>query len=162
MADDQPAPGKRKEPKGAADLAQRMGGLLSGPPAPAAPASSGRARTASGTRTTSSRAASAAGRKPASNAGRGTKTVSTSAAAAPMPAEQTKPAAFYSARVSHATTPQQLAELEQIRLTENTARRAARRPAISITAMLRAAVAICLENDRLRAQMIKRAGEEWG
>lgn len=160
MGDDQPAPKARKEPKGAADLANRMGALVSPQPPAATPTAGRRARSGSSARTASSRSASAAGRKPAPNAGRGTKTVSTPAPAA-MPAEQARPAAFYSARVSHATTPEQLAELEQIRLTENTQRRAARRPAISITAMLRAAAAICLENDRLRAQMIKRAGEEW-
>jgi hypothetical protein len=154
------AKGTRKRgAAGAEQLAARLAGLAGAttPDTTAARAPrAARGQAPGGTAKTTAPART--GRPSSASTRRGTKAVTT---AAPMSAEQAKPTVFYSARVSHSTTPEQLGALERIRLEENTARRAARRPAISITALLRAATEICLENDRLRAQMIKRAGEEW-
>jgi hypothetical protein len=148
--------GRKRGTTGADQLAARLAGLAG----QAGQAKPDTTTTARATRTPAARTAPArTGRAATTTTGRGTKTVTT---ATPMAAEQAKPASSYGARISHATTPEQLAELEQIRLAENTARRAAKRPALSVTALLRAATQICLDNDRLRAQMIKRAGEEWG
>jgi hypothetical protein len=141
----------RKRGTGTDQLAARLAGL-GGQAKPDTAA-------ARATRPPAARTGPARTGRAATTTGRGTRTVTT---ATPMAAEQAKPASSYGARISHATTPEQLAELEQIRLAENTARRAAKRPALSVTALLRAATQICLDNDKLRAQMIKRAGEEWG
>lgn len=159
-----PKPARKRRTAASADeLAARLAGLADaaadsgaspGPPARQRTSRASRAQTQAQTQAQKT-AARPGGRTTA--AVKGTRSTNP----APMAAEQARPAAYYSARVSHATTPGQLAELEQIRVTENAARRAARRPALSVTALLRAAAAICLENDRLRAQMIKRAGEEW-
>jgi hypothetical protein len=74
-----------------------------------------------------------------------------------MPAEAPKPPAAYSARISHTTTPAQLEALEALR----TAEKATGDGAVSITALLRAATAMCLDDPRLRARWIKAARTEW-
>jgi len=74
-----------------------------------------------------------------------------------MPAEAHKPPAAYSARISHTTTPGQLEALEALR----TAEKATGDGAVSITALLRAATALCLDDPRLRARWIKAARTEW-
>jgi hypothetical protein len=74
-----------------------------------------------------------------------------------MPAEAPKPPAAYSARISHTTTPGQLEALEALR----TAEKASGGGAVSITALLRAATALCLDDPRLRARWIKAARGEW-
>src|SRR6266568_5394880 len=70
-----------------------------------------------------------------------------------MPAEAPRPPAAYSARISHTTTPAQLEALEALR----TAEKATGDGAVSITALLRAAAALCLDDPRLRARWIKAA-----
>jgi hypothetical protein len=74
-----------------------------------------------------------------------------------MPAETPKPPAAYSARISHTTTPAQLEALEALR----TAEKATGDGAVSITALLRAATALCLDDPKLRARWIKAARGEW-
>jgi hypothetical protein len=78
-------------------------------------------------------------------------------AAAPMPAEQPKPPAAYSARISHTTTAGQLQALETVRSQQ----KATGGGAVSVTALLRAATALCLDDERLRARWIKLARNEW-
>jgi len=74
-----------------------------------------------------------------------------------MPAE-TKPEPKFRARISHTTTPGQLEALEALR----TAEKAAGDGAVSITALLRAATALCLDDAKLRARWIKLArSDEW-
>lgn len=68
-----------------------------------------------------------------------------------------EPGAAYSARISHTTTPGQLEALEALR----TAEKATGGGAVSITALLRAATALCLDDPRLRARWIKAARTEW-
>jgi hypothetical protein len=75
-----------------------------------------------------------------------------------MPAE-TKAGPDYPARMSHATTYDQLDALEDL---SRTLRR--ERPdlgAVPVTALLRAAAAICLDDERLRARMIREARTTW-
>ena len=75
-----------------------------------------------------------------------------------MAAEQSQPKP-YPARVSHATTYEQLEDLE------NVGREARReRPelgAVPVTALLRAAAEICLDSDQLRKRMVRDARERW-
>jgi hypothetical protein len=138
MADNQPKTRAAKQPKGADALAQRMAGGLA---APAKSAAAPKPRTA---------ARPAAAERPA-------RKTSPSTSRAGMAAEQTKPPAFYSARISHTTTAEQLAELERVR---SDAKREGN-GAVSVTALLRAAVALCLDDQRLRARWIKAARNEW-
>lgn len=77
--------------------------------------------------------------------------------AAAMPAETPRPAKLYSARVSHTTTPDQLDALEEV----SRAARRATGQAVPLTAMLRAAAAICLDDARLRDRMQRLARTEW-
>ena len=74
-----------------------------------------------------------------------------------MPAETPKPPPSYSARISHTTTPAQLQALEAVR----SEAKAAGSGAVSVTALLRAAAALCLDDPRLRARWIKAARTEW-
>jgi hypothetical protein len=74
-----------------------------------------------------------------------------------MPAAQPKPKAVYSARISHTTTPDQLDALEEV----SRAERRATGQAVPLTALLRAAAAICLDDARLRARMARLARTEW-
>lgn len=75
-----------------------------------------------------------------------------------MAVEQPQPKP-YPARISHATTYEQLEELE------NVGREARReRPelgAVPVTALLRAAAEICLDNDQFRKRMVRDARERW-
>jgi hypothetical protein len=84
-------------------------------------------------------------------------TARTVRAAVPMPAETPRPPKLYSARVSHTTTPDQLELLEEI---SRDARRKTGQ-AVPITALLRAAVAICADDARLRERMARLARVEW-
>lgn len=78
--------------------------------------------------------------------------------AAAMPAEQPKPAAAFSARVSHTTTPQQLAALEAIR----TEAKAQGSGAVAVTALIRAACELCLTDPKLRKRWLTLAkSPEW-
>lgn len=77
--------------------------------------------------------------------------------AAAMPAETPKPGKLYSSRVSHTTTPDQLDALEEV---SRQAKRASGQ-AVPITALLRAAAAICLDDARLRERMTRLARLEW-
>jgi hypothetical protein len=99
----------------------------------------------------STRAATERRRKAPATTGR------TVRAAAPMAAETPKPTKLYSARVSHTTTPDQLDALEEV---SRQARRATGQ-AVPLTALLRAAVAICLDDARLRDRMARLARTEW-
>jgi hypothetical protein len=117
--------------RGAAALRESMSALGSGPAAAAPP------------QDRPARSATTRPRRPA--------------AAKPMPAEQPRPAAAYSARISHTTTPEQLQALEAVRSEQ----KAAGGGAVSVTALLRAAAALCLDDDRLRARWIKLARNEW-
>lgn len=150
--------GRKRGPAGADQLAARLAGLggqgTSGTTAARAP------RTARGQAPAAARTGPArpAGRKTTTDTGRGARPVT---ASAPMAAEQKKAPAFYSSRISHATTPEQLGALEQLRLEENTRRRIAGLPTISLTSLLRAATQICLDSDKLRAQMVKDAVNDW-
>jgi hypothetical protein len=74
-----------------------------------------------------------------------------------MPAETRAPKE-YTARVSHTTTLDQLDALEEV---SRAARRAKGR-AVPLTALLRAATAICLDDARLRDRMVRLADTEWG
>jgi hypothetical protein len=75
-----------------------------------------------------------------------------------MPAE-TKPAPDYPARMSHATTHEQLDGLED--LSRSLRRERPDLGAVPVTALLRAAAAICLDDERLRARMIREARTTW-
>jgi hypothetical protein len=110
-------------------LADRMAGLAAQP----APAPARERRTAQPRRTPAARGAAA------------------------MPAEQARPPAVYSARISHTTTPEQLQALESVRSEQ----KAQGGGAVAVTALIRAAVALCLEDQRLRARWIKAARNEW-
>ena len=77
--------------------------------------------------------------------------------AAAMPAEAPRPGPAYSCRISHTTTPDQLDALEEV----SRASRRATGQAIPITALLRAAAAICLDDARLRDRMARLARTEW-
>ncbi len=79
-------------------------------------------------------------------------------APAPSPAAAApRPPAAYSARISHTTTPAQLEALEELR----TAEKATGDGAVSVTALLRAATAICLSDAKLRARLVRSARGEW-
>lgn len=77
--------------------------------------------------------------------------------AAAMPAETPKPARLYSARISHTTSPDQLDALEEVSRAER--RRTGQ--AVPLTALLRAAAQICLDDARLRERMARIARTEW-
>jgi hypothetical protein len=77
--------------------------------------------------------------------------------AAAMPAETPRPGKAYSSRVSHTTTPDQLDALEEVSRAER--RRTGQ--AVPLTALLRAAAAICLDDARLRERMARIARTEW-
>jgi hypothetical protein len=77
--------------------------------------------------------------------------------AAPMPATQTRPQPVYSERISHTTTPDQLDALTEV---SRQARRATGQ-AVPLTALLRAAAQICLDDARLRERMARLARTEW-
>lgn len=77
--------------------------------------------------------------------------------AAAMPAETPKPAKLYSARVSHTTTPDQLEALEEVARESRRATGAA----VPLTALLRAAASICLDDARLRDRMARLARTDW-
>lgn len=70
-----------------------------------------------------------------------------------MPLEAPKPPGAYSARISHTTTPAQLEALEALRMAE----KASGKGAVSITALLRAMTAICLDDRELREQVVSAA-----
>lgn len=125
-----------------ASVADRMAGLAA-VPAPEPEVTAERSER-------STRAAAERGRKaPATTA----RTVR----AAAMPAETPKPTKLYSARVSHTTTPDQLDALEEV---SRQARRATGQ-AVPLTALLRAAAAICLDDARLRDRMARLARTDW-
>jgi hypothetical protein len=125
-----------------ASVADRMAGLAA-VPAPEPEVTAERSAR-------STRAAAERGRKaPATTA----RTVR----AAAMPAETPRPAKLYSARVSHTTTPDQLDALEEV----SRAARRATGQAVPLTALLRAAAAICLDDARLRDRMARLARTEW-
>lgn len=86
-------------------------------------------------------------------------TARTVRAAPPMPAEMPKPAKLYSARVSHTTTPDQLDALEEVARQARRADDAHR--AVPVTAMLRAAASICLDDARMRDRMVRLARTDW-
>jgi hypothetical protein len=64
-----------------------------------------------------------------------------------MPAEQGRPRAFYSARISHTTTPDQKRALDLARVEDG----------IEATARLRAMTQLWMEDERLRARVDKLA-----
>jgi hypothetical protein len=64
-----------------------------------------------------------------------------------MPAEQARPAALYSARISHTTTPEQKRALDMARVDDG----------IEATARLRAMTQLWIEDERLRARVDKLA-----
>jgi hypothetical protein len=142
---DQPAAAKRARGKTAtagAKLAEQMAGIVAHPAADPEVTAERSER--------STRAAAASRRKaPATTA----RTVR----AAPMPAETPRPAKLYSQRISHTTTPDQLDALEEV----SRAERRATGQAVPLTALLRAAAAICLDDARLRARMARLARTEW-
>jgi hypothetical protein len=141
---DQPKARATKTSKAADDLAARMAGTLAPPPADTKPAAR------------KSRAA-APPRQPQPGQAASSRPAAPPRRAAGMPAEQPRPASFYPARISHTTTPAQLQELEAIRSAE----KATGNGAVSVTALLRAAVDLCLQDQRLRARWVKLARTEW-
>jgi hypothetical protein len=74
-----------------------------------------------------------------------------------MPPETPRPGKLYSQRISHTTTPDQLDALEEV----SRAARRATGQAVPLTALLRAAAAICLDDARLRDRMARLARTEW-
>jgi hypothetical protein len=84
-------------------------------------------------------------------------TTSRTVRAAAMPAETPRPAKLYSARISHTTTPDQLDALEEV----SRAACRATSQAVPLTALLRAAASICLDDARLRDRMARLARTEW-
>jgi hypothetical protein len=139
------AENRRKGSRGAAagqDLAERMAGMVSAPAADdqaAAPARSSRASSAATARKRSA-----------------PKTTGATVRAAAPPAEVRAPQE-YKARVSHATTYDQLDALEEVAK----AYRRAHGIHVPITALLRAAAAICLDNAQLRERMARDAAVVW-
>ncbi len=75
-----------------------------------------------------------------------------------MPAE-TKAAPDYPARMSHSTTYEQLDALED--LSRSLRRERPDLGAVPVTALLRAAAAICLDDERLRVRMVRGARTTW-
>lgn len=73
-----------------------------------------------------------------------------------MPAGE-RPDTAWNARISHYTSPQQLAAMETLR----TEAKADGGHAVPVTALLRAATAICLADPLLRARMIELARGQW-
>jgi hypothetical protein len=135
-------PGKRRTAAAGQDLAERMAGMIAEPAANPEETAERSAR--------STRAAQESRRRaPATTA----RTVRARA----MPAEQPKAQPAYSARVSHTTTPDQLDALEEV---SRQARRATGQ-AVPLTALLRAAAQICLDDARLRDRMARLARVEW-
>jgi hypothetical protein len=88
---------------------------------------------------------------------RAPRTTARTVRAAAMPAEAPRPQPVYSARISHTTTPDQLDALEEV----SRAARRATGQAVPLTALLRAAAAICLDDARLRERMTRLARVEW-
>jgi hypothetical protein len=125
-----------------ASAVERMAGLAAAPPPDPEATAERSAR--------SRRAATERGR-------RAPATTARTVRAAAMPAEQPKPPAAYSVRISHTTTPDQLDALEEV---SRQARRATGQ-AVPLTALLRAAAAICLDDARLRDRMARLARTEW-
>ncbi len=125
-----------------ASAVERMAGLAA---APAADPEATAERSERSTR------AAAAGRRKAPA------TTARTVRAAPMPAETPRPAKLYSQRISHTTTPDQLDALEEV----SRAARRATGQAVPLTALLRAATAICLDDARLRDRMARLARVEW-
>jgi hypothetical protein len=133
-------PGKGRTAAAGHDLAERMAGMITEPPKADTAERSGR----------SARAAQESRRRaPATTA----RTVRARA----MPAEQPKAQPAYSQRISHTTTPDQLDALEEV----SRAARRATGQAVPLTALLRAATAICLDDARLRDRMARLARTEW-
>ena len=64
-----------------------------------------------------------------------------------MPAEQARPRAFYSARISHTTTPEQKRALDLARVEDG----------IEATARLRAMTQLWIEDERVRTRVDKLA-----
>ena len=80
------------------------------------------------------------------------------AAVKAMPAE-TKAGPDYAARMSHATTHEQLDTLED--LSRSLRRERPDLGAVPVTALIRAAAQICLDDERLRARMVREARTTW-
>jgi hypothetical protein len=72
---------------------------------------------------------------------------------------ETRPGPDYPARMSHATTHEQLDALED--LSRSLRRDRPDLGAVPVTALLRAAAAICLDDERLRARMVREARTTW-
>jgi hypothetical protein len=142
MADKAPAakPGKRRTAAAGQDLAERMAGMIAEPPS---------ADTAERSERSTRAAQESRRRAPATTA----RTVRARA----MPAEQPRAQPVYSQRISHTTTPDQLDALEEV---SRQARRATGQ-AVPLTALLRAATQICLDDARLRDRMARLARTEW-
>lgn len=98
-----------------------------------------------------SRAAAAESRRQAP------KTTARIVRSAPMPPESPRPARLYSERISHTTTADQLDALAEL------SRQAKRqgKGAVPVTALLRAATQIILDDARLRDRCVRLARTEW-
>lgn len=133
---DTPAKGTKRDGGKAADLAARLGALPQAKPATAAPtpADPGRQPSAASPRAT----------RPA----RGVTGTRGKGRAGP-PAEQDKPAAFYSERLSITTTAAQIQALRAARLADG----------IQATARLRAMIALWQDDPKIQARVDKLAGD---
>jgi hypothetical protein len=95
-----------------------------------------------------------AGRAAVQAAGPGDSSEEASPAATAGRTPGTRPG--WPARVSHYTSPEQLAALEAVRTQAKAGGRA-----VPVAALLRAAAAICLDDPQLRARMIELARDQW-